>query len=132
MATSKSKTPEKLALGEMNDAQKIVALTEQNDDLRQIISDMGADGSFALYFAANRKNNEMARVLNNSKLSLEDNSIKNYQAMMKGMEETFAITIKLRNEYLKVDEKTAKEIESKGTPLIELRAENRQAEGSAT
>ena len=111
----------------MTESQKIAALTEENEYLRDVVDSFEKDSPFALYFAMNRKNNEMAKVLNGSKLSLEDNSIKNYQEMVKKMEDTFAAVISLRKKYLNTNtDAELEEMESKGVPLIELRANERE------
>lgn len=128
MAT-KSKIPEKKPMGEMTDTQKIAYLEQENAELRDVVDSFERDSQYALFFAVNRKNNEMAKMLNRSSLSLEDKSIQAYQSMMKGMEDTFATLTKLRNEYLKSNATDLEELEKKGTPLIELRAEeNKKAQ----
>lgn len=120
MATSK--IPEKKPTGELTAAQVIEHLTQENEQLRLIVQAFETDGMYSLFFAVNRKANEMARALNGSTLSLEGKSIPNFQGMMKGMKETFQTVNELRNEYLKITDDSAKEMETKGTPLIEQRA----------
>jgi len=123
---AKSKIPERVSYDNMNDTERIQHLKDENEHLRTIVRDIEEDSRFNLLFACNRKNNEMARVLNRSVISLEDKSIENYQKMVKGMKDTLKVTQELFDEYLHLDENgirdTAKEIEEKGTPLIEQRA----------
>lgn len=122
---SKSKLPEKKATGEMTQAQQIEYLEKENASLREIVYDFERDGIYNLFFAVNRKANEMARALNNSKLDLEGKSIPNFQAMLKGMKDSFQTVKELRNEYLGITEDAAKALEEKGTPLIEKRIAER-------
>jgi hypothetical protein len=79
------------------------------------------DGMFGLYFALNRKVNELSASLNSIKLDLtaDDKTFDRFQKLSTNLKDMVQTVDWLRINYLKVDEKEAKEAEKKGVPLIE-------------
>jgi len=80
------------------------------------------DGNFGLFFALNRKQNELASSLNAFVLDIqgEDKAFERYIKLTTTLKDTVEATNWLRINYLKVDEKEAGEAEKKGIPIIEL------------
>jgi hypothetical protein len=79
------------------------------------------DGMFALYFALNKKLNELSESLNSFKLDLtaDDKTFDRFQKLTSSLKDMVESTNWLRLNYLKMDEGEAKEAEKKGVPLIE-------------
>jgi hypothetical protein len=82
------------------------------------------DGNFGLFFALNRKQNELASSLNAFVLDIqgEDKAFERYIKLTTTLKDTVEATNWLRINYLKMDEKEAGEAEKKGIPIIELMA----------
>ena len=79
------------------------------------------DGMFALYFALNRKINELSNSLNSFSLDItnEDKTFDRFQKLTSNLKDMVESADWLRVNYLKMSETEAKEAEKSGVPLIE-------------
>lgn len=79
------------------------------------------DGMYAMYFALNRKMNELSNSMNEVEIKLDgdDKVFDRFQKLTSGLKELVQTVDWLRINYLKMDESEAKEAEKKGIPLIE-------------
>jgi len=79
------------------------------------------DGMFGMYFALNRKMNELSNSLNGVTIDLanDDKVFDRFQKLTSGLKELVQTVDWLRINYLKMDEEEAKEAEKKGIPLVE-------------
>jgi len=79
------------------------------------------DGMYALFFALNRKINELSASLNSITLDLngDDKTFERFQKLTSSLKDMVDSVNWLRVNYLKMDEMEAKEAEKKGVPLIE-------------
>lgn len=86
------------------------------------------DGMYALYFSLNRKLNELAFSMNDFTLDFksDDKSFDRFQKMTSSLKDMVESANWLRNNYLKISEEDAKEIEKKGVPLIEQLAKQKK------
>jgi len=84
------------------------------------------DGMFALYFALNRKLNEVSSNLNSFELDLtaDDKTFERFIKLAAALKETADTVNWLRINYLKMDEDEAKQVEKKGIPLLEQLVKN--------
>ena len=88
-----------------------------------------SDGMYALFFALNRKINELSISLNSITLDLngDDKTFERFQKLTSSLKDMVDSVNWLRVNYLKMDEEEAKEAEKKGVQLIEqLINENRK------
>lgn len=85
----------------------------------------GLDGLVGLYYANNRKLNELAKSLNTFTLDVVDggNSFKNYLSLQKEYKDMMATQRWLKNE-LTISEKDEEEEKMKALPLLEFAAIN--------
>jgi len=79
------------------------------------------DGMYALFFALNRKINELSASLNSITLDLngDDKTFERFQKLTSSLKDMVESVNWLRVNYLKMDESETKEAEKKGIPLIE-------------
>ena len=104
---------------------EVAKLNRELDYFRQ-------DGNFGLFFAMNRKQNELAASLNGFELDFQadDKSFDRYIKLTTTLKDTVEATNWLRINFLKMDEDDAKDAEKKGVPMIEnLAAKNKQNGG---
>jgi hypothetical protein len=96
---------------------RITQLEEELDNFRK-------EGNYGLFFALNRKQNELAQSLNGFVLELtsEGKEFERYIKLTATLKDTVEATNWLRINYLKMDEKEAAEAETKGVPLVEIMA----------
>ena len=100
------------------------SLRDEVERLNNELSNFKSDGNFGLFFALNRKLNELAMSLNSFELDLqaEDKAFERYIKLSTSLKETIEASNWLRINYLKMDENEAKEAEKKGVPIIETLA----------
>jgi hypothetical protein len=112
----------------VDDSELIGRLHERIAKLEQEIKESKQDGQFALYFALNRKANQLAALMNEATLSLtsEDKGFDRFLKLIEKMDVFTSSLLKLRQNYLRLDEVELKEIENKGIPLLEQRAAKKQ------
>jgi hypothetical protein len=96
------------------DAQLII------DKLQEKIKMYEQDALYALFFALNRKYNELAKAFNDFELDLTDSDkAKIFKDFAKDMDSLTKTLITLRSDYLKLSETEVQEGEIKGLPAIE-------------
>lgn len=86
------------------------------------------DGMFALYFALNRKINELSCSMNDFRLDFksDDKTFERFQKITTSLKEMVESATWLRSNYMKMSEEEAVEAEKVGVPLIELMAKNKK------
>lgn len=103
--------------------KKLQELRDTNSRLLQENLGFKSDSLFASYFALNRKNNEMADSLNSFTLELtkdkDDKTFERFKVLISMLPDMTKTISSLRNDYLRIGDEEAKEIEKKGIPLIE-------------
>lgn len=111
------------------DKERIDFLLKENVQLRNQLLAFTQDSMFGMYFAENRKANEIAASLNSFTLSLESDGkvFERYLALKKVQPEILKILDSLRKDYLRMDEEQLNKIEQNGVPLIERRAASKKA-----
>lgn len=94
---------------------------ERIQQLEQELLSYKSDGMYALYFALNRKLNELSFSLNNFTLDLtsDDRTFDRFQKLTTNIKDMVESANWLRNNYLKMSEEESKDAEKKGIPLIE-------------
>ena len=108
----------------LNEMEKeLQELRDTNARLLQENLGFKSDSLFASYFALNRKNNEMADSLNSFTLDLtkdkDDKTFERFKVLISMLPDMTKTISSLRNDYLRIGDEEAKEIEKKGIPLIE-------------
>ena len=94
------------------------------ESLKEKLALYETDALFSMYFALNRKFNELSNSLNNFVLDIkaEDKSFANFLNLSKGLSDLAATLSNMRNEYLKLTDSDVKEEVRKSLPPLERRA----------
>lgn len=113
-----------MALGEYEKEPYEIAKQETIESLKEKILLYEEDALFSMYFALNRKFNELSNSLNNFVLDIkaEDKSFANFLNLSKGLSDLAATLSNMRNEYLKLTDSDVKEEMRRSLPPLERRA----------
>ena len=105
-----------------------LSLEDEITALRQELELFKRDALYSLWFAVNKKNNELADSLNSFTLDVQakDKSVERYLTLQKGLKDTFETLQWLRNDYLKITEDEAVEAKERELPPIEKHNANRR------